>query len=129
MKSSEEDADILASYNPQTMSKVTANSSYLDFTETLTQLVGETPAHLIVTNLAYYQAFNNIVNPEHFNKLNSRIIIVETLFLSNYLSEAVLGSQVITKPDKVTYYLATAYFDQAVGNYYAKRYFGKDGSN
>lgn len=140
MKNSEENADILSSYNPKTLSEFSAYSSHIDFTALITDLVGETPDHLIVTDLAYYQAFDTLVTPEHFDKLKSWMIIVETLFLSNYLSEeirqtaglfgqAVSGSQEVTKSDKAAYYLASGYFDQLIGNYYGQRYFGEDAKN
>ncbi|MBP1041670.1 M13 family peptidase [Vagococcus sp. BWB3-3] len=136
-KSSEEEADILASYNPQTINEFAKNSSYLDFTKIVTDLVGETPTDLIMTDLAYFQAFDKIVVPENFSKLKSWMVIVETRRLSSYLSEeirqtaglfdqATSGSQQVTKQEKAAYYLACHYFDQIIGNYYARRYFGEE---
>lgn len=136
-KSSEEAADILSIYNPQTIEEFKANSTHIDLPELLRGLVGDMPNDLIVTDLAYFKALDTILSEETFPQLKSWLLLIQIRSLSSYLTQefreisgqyslALSGSAEIAKPEKAAYYLSTGFFDQVVGNYYAHTYFTQE---
>jgi putative endopeptidase len=102
----------------------------------VTSLIGTTPDKVIVTDPVYFDHLNDILTEAHFPLFKSWMIIKTVRSLSGYLSEEFrqvsgIYSRVLSGTDeampqkKAAYYLASGQFDQVVGDYYGKKYFGE----
>ncbi|RRG05934.1 MAG: M13 family peptidase [Lactobacillus sp.] len=136
VKSAEESADYSKMYNPQTFTEFTAHSSNIDFSRLIPELIGAQPEKIIVTQPKFFAAFDEIVTTENFSLLKSWLIVNTVRSMSGYLSNdfreiggiygrALSGSKEAMKPQKSAYYLAAGQFDQVVGDYYGRKYFGE----
>ncbi|MFC6171229.1 M13 family metallopeptidase [Loigolactobacillus jiayinensis] len=136
VKSAEESADYSKMYNPQTFAEFTAQSSHIDFARLIPELIGAQPEKIIVTQPKFFATFDEIVTAENFELLKSWLIVNTVRSMAGYLSNdfreiggiygrALSGSKEAMKPQKSAYYLATGQFDQVVGDYYGRKYFGE----
>lgn len=136
VKDSEEAADYSKIYNPQSFDTFVKHSSFLDLSSYIQELIASKPEEIIVADPAYYQALDQFLTEENFPLLKSWLLTVLVNSLSKFLTEelrqvssqyqqALSGSQEITKPKKAAYYLASETFDQVVGDYYGRTYFGE----
>jgi putative endopeptidase len=140
VRSAEENADYSKNYNPQSLEEFAEHASQLDFKQTITTLLHATPTELIVTEPEYFEAFDIIVSPTHFDLLKSWMIVNQSLRYTNYLSEElrqlggtysrhISGVDEAMPKEKAAYYLAIGQFDQVVGDYYGRKYFGEKAKN
>lgn len=136
VKSAEENADYSKMYNPESGEAFIAHSSQLQLKELIEHLIGVLPEKIIVTEPAYFQKLDELVNPETFPLMKSWMLVMTLNALTGYLSEefrqiggtygrALSGAPEARPQEKAAYYLASGRFDQVVGDYYGKRYFGE----
>ena len=123
-------------YNPQSFDTFIQYTDKLDLKKLVTGLIGTTPDKVIVTDPVYFDHLNDILTEAHFPLFKSWMIIKTVRSLSGYLSEEFrqvsgIYSRVLSGTDeampqkKAAYYLASGQFDQVVGDYYGKKYFGE----
>lgn len=134
-KDSTERADYVKSYNKYTFADFTKFSSDLDLSFCVSELIGQAPSEIIVSEPAYYEAFTQLINPETFSDYKSWMLVRMLIALSRYTTHemrvtagiynrALSGSKEAMNDQKAAYYLATSQFDQVVGLYYAHKHFG-----
>lgn len=104
--------------------------------KTLTALLNAEPKELVVTEPEYFEAFDIIVSPTHFDLLKSWMIVHQSLRYTGYLSEELRqlggaynrylsGVDEAMPKEKAAYYLTIGQFSQVVGDYYGRKYFGE----
>ena len=81
VRSAEESADYSKNYNPRSLEEFAKQASKIDFTQLLTALLPGTPEELIVTEPAYFEAFDIIVSDSHFELLKGWMIVNQKLAL------------------------------------------------
>lgn len=140
VKSAEENADYSKMYNPESGEAFTQHSTQLDLKQLLIEIIGELPEKIIVTEPKFFTQLDELVNPEVFPKLKSWMLVMTANALTGYLSEefrqtggiysrALSGAPKARPKEKAAYYLAAGRFDQIVGDYYGKKYFGEQAKN
>ena len=136
VKSAEEKADYSKMYNPQDFDTFIAHTNQLDLKKLVTGLIGTTPDKVIVTDPVYFEQLSELLTTDHFQLFKSWMIVRTIRSLSGYLSEefrqvsgifsrTLSGTDEAMPPKKEAYYLATGQFDQVIGDYYGKTYFGE----
>ncbi|WP_268912409.1 M13 family metallopeptidase [Lentilactobacillus sp. SPB1-3] len=135
VKSAEESADYTKMYNPMDFTEFAKYSSSIDLTKFANDLFGKAPEQIIVTDPKYFEAINNIVNPDTFSDLKNWMLVKFLISTTGYLSEefrqtgstysrALSGRKAASSQKKSAFYLASGVFGQTVGDYYAHKYFG-----
>ncbi|KRM90572.1 M13 family metallopeptidase [Fructilactobacillus florum] len=135
VKSAEEAADYSDMYHPYTAEQFAHATSALDLSALLNALVDQVPEKIIVTEPDFFTHLDELLRPDNFENLKAWLLVKTVNRFSNYLSEefrqvggqfsrALAGKKTAVKPEKTAYYLAAGTFDQVVGDYYGKRYFG-----
>ncbi|MGG5369869.1 M13 family metallopeptidase [Enterococcus sp. AZ196] len=136
VKSAEENADYSKMYNPESGEEFIAHSQHLDLKTLLIGLVGEVPEKIIVTEPVFFNKLDDLVNPGTFQQMKSWMLVMTINALTAYLSEefrqvggtysrALSGAPESRPQEKAAFYLASGRFDQIVGDYYGKKYFGE----
>jgi len=136
VKSSEEAADYVKSYNPRPLKDVDAKTDKLDLTAALQDLIHDTPEQVILPQPAFFDAVGDLLSADNFPLVKSWMLVKTVLAASGFLSEdfrqvggtygrALSGQKEARSPEKSAYRLATNYFSQVVGDYYGRRYFGE----
>lgn len=136
-KDSTERADYPKMYNPYSFEDFKKFSSYLNLGKYTEALIKNTPDQVIVEEPKYYEALDEIINPDTFENFKSWLLVNTLTGVTSYLtddfrvtggefSRAISGSREAMKPQKAAYYLAGNRFDQVVGLYYAHKYFSPD---
>lgn len=140
VKSAEESADYSKMYNPKTAAEFNTYSSTLDLGAIVTGLIGTQPEKIIVAEPKYFSSLDQIINDSKFDEFKSWLIVQTVYGMSRYLDEnfrvtsgqysrALSGSKAPMKQKKFAYYLASGTFDQVVGDYYGRKYFGETAKN
>lgn len=135
IKSAEESADYTKSYNPRTLPEVAAYHNDIDFSSLLTTLLKQEPESVIITEPVFFEALNTLITEKNFEELKDWMMCVYALSFRNLLTEkyrevtsrfflALSGAKEIVSKEKQYFYMATAQFDQVIGQYYAADYFG-----
>jgi len=136
VKSSEDLADDVKRYNPRPLTTVLDQVSALDLKATLKSLLGSLPEQVILPQPAYVDALNVLLTPDNFTLLRSWLLVRTVYNARTTLSEdfrhvgsayqlALSGQKEAFSRDKAALYLATGCFDQVVGDYYGRTYFGE----
>lgn len=134
VKSAEEAADYSKMYNPQTLAEFAGHTNQLDLAAVAKELVGAKPDKVIVTEPKYLDALDRIL-VGHFEWFKSWLLINSIRSLAGLLtdelreingrySRALSGAKQPSDQRKFAYRLARGTFDQVVGDYYGKTYFG-----
>ena len=135
VKSSEEWADYTKMYNPMDFAEFSSKSDSLDLKSFVTEQIQATPSKVIVAEPRYIDNLNNVVNESNFEAIKSWIIVRYLMENVEYVSEdyrqmvgeyrlAKSGAAQLPTRTKYAYNLASDTFDQPVGIYYGKKYFG-----
>ena len=135
VKSAEEKADYSKMYNPESGEEFIQRSQHLDLKKLLVGLIGEVPEKIIVTEPVFFKKLDELVNPDTFQLMKSWMLVMTINALTAYLSEefrqvggtysrALSGAPEARPQEKAAFYLASGQFDQVVGDYYGKKYFG-----
>ncbi|WP_165038116.1 M13-type metalloendopeptidase [Enterococcus sp. ZJ1622] len=136
VKSAEENADYSKTYNPQSLATFIQHTDKLDLEKLITGLIGAKPDKVIVTDPVYFDHLADLLTDAHFSLVKSWMIVKTVYSLSGYLSEefrqtgsvfsrTLSGAEEAMPQKKAAYYLASGQFDQVVGDYYGKKYFGE----
>ncbi|MTV82026.1 M13 family metallopeptidase [Secundilactobacillus folii] len=136
VKSAEESADYSKMYNPRTLDQIAASTDKLDLKTAITTLVHGTPETIISPEPAYFDALSDLLTDDHFQLMKSWMLVKTVMGLSSYLTEeqrqtstiygrAMSGRKEARSQEKAAYDLATGVFDQVVGDYYGRKYFGE----
>lgn len=136
VKSAEEGADYSKMYNPLSLDTVDKSTDKLDLKAAITTLVHGTPDIIISPEPAYFEALNDLLSDAHFDLMKSWLLVKTVMGLSSYLTEAqrqastlygraMSGRKEARSQEKAAYDLATGVFDQVVGDYYGRKYFGE----
>lgn len=140
VKSAEENADYSKMYNPQTAEEFVKHSQSIKLDQLLEELIGQLPEKVIVTEPLYFEQLDSFVNPENFSLMKSWMLVLSLNSLTGYLSEearqiggifqrALSGASEARPQKKAAFYLASGRFNQVVGDYYGKKYFGEQAKN
>lgn len=89
-----------------------------------------------MTEPAYFDKLDELVNPTTFQQMKSWMLVMTINALTAYLSEefrqvggiysrTLSGAPEARSQEKAAFYLASGRFDQIVGDYYGKKYFGE----
>ena len=136
VKSAEESADYSKMYNPRKFSDFANDSRYLDLAAITYSVINGNPKIVILPEPAYFDHFNEVVNPENFDLMKSWMKTKLVQRMSGYLSDDIRtlgttysrtlsGQKEARSQAKSAYYLAAGTFDQVVGLYYGHKYFGE----
>ncbi|GAB5052016.1 M13 family metallopeptidase [Pediococcus ethanolidurans] len=135
-KNSEEMSDVAKLYNPIEFSEFVKELGEFKVGDAISDLLGETPKQVIVTEPKFFENFTKVVNEETFPAFKNWLIVNTITQLAGYLSEefrqvsgtyhrALSGQKEAMKQQKSAFYLARRTFSQVVGDYYGKKYFGE----
>ncbi|CAM3040111.1 M13 family metallopeptidase [Lactiplantibacillus plajomi] len=136
VKSSEEAADYSKMYNPRDFKQFTNDSRYLDLAAITYAVIDGDPTTVILPEPAYFDHFNEVVNPDNFtimkNWMKTKLVQRLSAYLSDDMrtlattySRTLSGQKQPRSRAKSAYYLAANTFDQVVGLYYGHKYFGE----
>ncbi|GMA07220.1 peptidase M13 [Tetragenococcus halophilus subsp. flandriensis] len=136
VRTAEENADYTKIYNPRDRETVTAYSEQIDFTQAFDQLFDDTVDQVIITEPEYFENFNTFITEGHLPLLKSWMFALTVVGYARYLSEdfrqaasqyrrALSGIENIPSQEKAAFHLTLNQFDQIVGLYYGKNYFGE----
>jgi len=136
VKSAEEAADYSKMYNPRSFKDFTNTSRYLDLAAITYAVIDGNPQTVILPEPAFFDHFNDVVNPDTFDLLKNWMKAKLVQRLSGYLSDdmrtvgttysrTLSGQKQPRSQAKSAYYLAAGAFDQVVGLYYGHKYFGE----
>ncbi|MEQ7178807.1 M13 family metallopeptidase [Enterococcus thailandicus] len=136
VKSAEENADYSKMYNPKSFETFVGYSKKLDLEKLTIGLIGTQPDKVIVTDPVYFEHLDELLTDAHFSLLKSWLFVKTVRSLSGYLSEdfrqigsiysrTLSGADEAMPQKKAAFYLASGQFDQVVGDYYGKKYFGE----
>lgn len=134
VKSAEESADYSKMYNPQPLAEFAGHTSQLDLAAVVEELVGAEPDKVIVTEPKYLEALDQIL-AGHFEWFKSWLLVNAIRSMAGLLtdklreingrySRALSGAKQPADQRKFAHRLARGTFDQVVGDYYGKTYFG-----
>lgn len=136
VKSAEESADYSKMYNPRAFKDFANDSKYLDLAAITYSVINGNPEIVILPEPAFFDHFNEVVNPENFDMMKNWMKAKLVQRLSGYLSDemrtlgttysrTLSGQKQPRNQAKSAYYLAAGTFDQVVGLYYGHKYFGE----
>ncbi|MEC9485859.1 MAG: M13-type metalloendopeptidase [Candidatus Izemoplasma sp.] len=134
-KSSVEKADYVKMYNPYTKEEISKRTQNFNVMDRAEALVNEAVNQLIVTNPAFIDAFDGIINEKNFAILKSWMIVSNAIrFAENLTNDiriaggafrrALSGIKEPKSKEKFAFYQAYNRFDQVVGLYYGENFFG-----
>ena len=137
VKSSEENADYVKSYNPQNFSDFIKSSSAIDFNRAVTAVLKATPETIIVTEPVFFENYDKVVNDDTFSDMMAWMYVNTALKLARLTTEemrqtsgiyqrTLYGLKEAQSQDKHAFYTAIGSFSHVVGDYYGHKYFGED---
>lgn len=135
--SNEELADYTKHYHHYSRESLAQASEHLSLTDLVDEVVEGKVDEVIVTQPKFMEALNTLVTPGHLAEIKDwligRLLVSEAPFLSESLRQtgsqfqmALMGLPEPLKAERQIYYLAKEPFDQVLGQYYAKKYFGAE---
>jgi putative endopeptidase len=136
VNTSEEWAKYTELYNPVAINDFLSHIKAVPFASIIETLIGKLPDKVVVYEKRFYDNFDKIVNPEHFELIKSWMLVKLIRSATNFLSDElrILGSDFSRKisgtsearsQEKHAFDLATTQYQQAVGIYYGRKYFGE----
>ena len=135
--SKEEMSDYNKIYNVYTFSEFNSWNEEIDFEKYFYDLIGEIPDVIIVTEEKFWKNSRKIFCSENWKYIKSLLIYQVILTYAAYLTEDIrissgafgrylYGIKEIRKRETEAFYLAQSLFMQAIGNWYADKFFSKD---
>jgi putative endopeptidase len=134
-KSSVEKADYVKMYNPLKKEEVQKLTKNFDLIGNLELLVKQPVEQLIITNLDFINAFDEIITEDNFALIKSWMIVTNAIAFAPQLTDeiriageafmrALMGTKEAQSKEKFAFYQAYNPFSQVVGLYYGETYFG-----
>ncbi|MEA4276325.1 M13 family metallopeptidase [Mycoplasma sp. 21DD0573] len=129
-------ADYVSLYNPREILWYADKSSIFNIPNIAEQLVGQKVEMMPCSNVKFIENLNNIFNSETFEEYKALFFIKNLIFAASYLDEetrikatefknAIYSIQKPRDLEMFAYDLATKYFKEPLGMYYAKHFFGE----
>lgn len=136
VKSSEEWADYTKIYNPMDFSDLIAKVKNVDLKSMIEGTVNATPEKIIIVQPRYFDNVDKLVNDDNFEDIRAWMMVQYLMDNAKFLTEesrqivgeyqlALSGAAELPSRVKFAYHLAEGNFDQVVGAYYGKKYFGE----
>ena len=136
MLNAEESSNYTSMYNPTPFDAFDAGIEGFDLTALFSPLLGAVPETVIVTVPRFFDALDALVNEETFPAMKSWLLVQVVASYAPYLSEdfrveagsfmrALSGTAEPMRADKSAYQLAASLFNEVVGIYYGRTYFGE----
>ncbi|GAB2023995.1 endopeptidase PepO [Lactovum odontotermitis] len=133
---SEEWAKYAELYHPVQIAEFTANFKNIDFAANIEQLIGQKADKVLVFEDRFFEQFDSIVNEENWPLIKAWMLVNAARKATSYLSEdlRILGSDFgrflrnTAEPrSQIKHQLdvTESFFDQVIGLYYGKKYFGE----
>ncbi|MBO5866552.1 MAG: M13 family metallopeptidase, partial [Clostridia bacterium] len=137
VKTQEEWSRYIEMYNPMAQSDVANMVCTVDFGAILTDLFGEVPQTIVVTEPRYFGEFAKVLNSDTLELYKHWAYVTGLMGYCQYLSEelrnlggaysrALMGVAEMQSIDKFAYNLASGIFSEPVGIYYGEKYFGQE---
>lgn len=134
-KSSVEKADYVKMYNPLSKDEVNKLTKNFDLMVQAEKLVHQSVDQLIVMNLDFMNAFDQLIAEENFQIMKSWMIVSNAFKFASDLTDeirvaggafmrALSGTKEAQKKEKFAFYQAYNRFSQVVGLYYGENFFG-----
>ncbi len=135
-RTAEENNDYALQYNPLSIGAFGNLCTSVRLDDLVRNLTDQSLEQVIVADLRYYQALHILINEQNFSILKSWMLVSTAFSMAPMLSEEIankamsfsltLYGQSGTPDLKLNAYrLASAVFDQVVGQYYSQNYFSK----
>ena len=137
VKTREEWSEYTKMYNPMKTGRVAGMVKPLNLKKLLTDLFGEIPEEIIVTEPRYFKNFKEVFNQDTFEMYKSWAYVTTLLGSCSLLSEelrdlgggfrrAISGIAANSSAEKFAYQLASGMYSEPVGLYYGEKYFGEE---
>ena len=137
VKTREEWSEYVKMYNPMKTGRVAGMVKPMNLKKLLTDLLGELPQEIIVTEPRFFKNFKEIFNAETFEMyknwayvltlMGSCSLLTEELReLGGAFSRALSGIAAAPNTEKFAYQLASGQYSEPVGLYYGEKYFGEE---
>lgn len=136
--SAERLSDLASRHNPVSLAELDEQLKAFDLQAAFTELAGSAPEEVILINPDYFAALDTLVNDETFPAFKSWLLVKTVTEFAPYLSNdfrvesgsfnrLIGGTAEAATPEKSAYYVASGlFFDEVVGMYYGKTYFGEE---
>lgn len=140
VKGQEEWADYTKVYNPMQFDEYIAKTNVLDLKKEVVDLIDDTPEKVIIEEPRYLENLNKLVNDATFDDIKAWMLVTYLTDNAANLDEefrqtigeyslALSGAKELQNRTKYAYHKAGRIFDQVIGTYYGKKYFGEDAKN
>ena len=137
VKTNEEWSRYVEMYNPMSTSDVAQMLSALDLNAILTDLFGDVPSTIVVTEPRFFGDFAKVLNKDTLELYKHWAYVTGLLKSCSYLSEelrelggmygrAITGVAKMQSIEKFAYNLASGMYSEPVGIYYGEKYFGEE---
>ena len=137
VKTNEEWSRYVEMYNPMSTSDVAQMLSTLDLNAILTDLFGDVPSTIVVTEPRFFGDFTKVLNKDTLELYKHWAYVTGLLKSCSYLSEelrelggmygrAITGVAKMQSIEKFAYNLASGMYSEPVGIYYGEKYFGEE---
>ena len=124
-------------YNPASYGEFTSKIRAIDFDALVTRLIFVRPEVINVAHKAYFDAFDEIYNESNFENMKSWMKANFLMSAAGKLSRefllanlrhgaAVSGADSVTPLDEIPFIQTSQLFDDAIGIYFGKMYFGPE---
>ncbi len=136
VKSSEELADYTKMYNPIAYSDLLAFSDFVSFDTHVKYFIKKDIAEMAITQPRYFENFATLFNKDNLEEIKSYLLVRFVFYVSDFFDEemrhakatytnAMLGIKEVKNVEKFAYEQGMRLFQQTVGIYYGKKYFGE----
>lgn len=136
VKSTEEWADDAAIYNPVSYDEFIAKFKSFDMTKFLDEILPEKQKRVIVMEPRFLDHAEELINAENFDEIKGWMLVKYINSVAKYLSQkfreaafpfnqAITGAPEMPSQIKQAYRIANSAFDEVVGIFYGKKYFGE----
>ena len=135
VKSQEEWSDYIKCYNPYDVEDVNSLLGF-DIKPLILSRFGKIPAKLIVFDPKFFENYKELMSgniEEYLARSKLKLYLSGASYLSEEFrnisgiySRALNGTKEMTSLDKYAYRLTNRYFDEILGVYYGKKYFGEE---
>lgn len=136
VKSTEEWSDYPAAYNPYSFADFVSKFKSFPMEEFLTELLPVKPDKVIVMEPRFLDHADELINEENFAEIKGWMVLKYINGIAGLLSQefreaafpysqALSGQAELISADRHAYNLTNASFDEVLGVYYGKKYFGE----
>lgn len=136
VKSTEEWADDAAIYNPVSYDEFIAKFKSFDMAQFLDDILPEKQKRVIVMEPRFLDHAEELINAENFDEIKGWMLVKFINGVASYLSQdfreaafpfshAISGIPELPSQIKQAYRIANSAFDEVVGIFYGKKYFGE----